>query len=114
MQGRLTRTTFNYHLLIRYQSDDNCLRIIEKLEPSERPLDILGHSAGKPFFHYTYTIVTYSRILDPKCRFFWKMTETPPYETAFPSLNMSNVVPERLEDPWAPTLNKWGQSMKNA
>jgi len=28
------------------KSDDNCLKIIEKLAPSERPLDILGHGAG--------------------------------------------------------------------
>jgi hypothetical protein len=51
---------------------------------------------------------------DPKCRFFWKMTEKPPYETAFPSLNMHNVVPEAKKDVWADTLNKWGTSMKNA
>lgn len=42
------------------------------------------------------------------------MTEKPPYETAFPSLNMPNVVPEALKDTWADTLNKWGTSMKNA
>ncbi|KAG8840608.1 hypothetical protein FRB91_005891 [Serendipita sp. 411] len=78
------------------KSDDVCLKIIEKLEASERPLDILAHGA------------------DPKCRFFWKMTETPPYKTAFPSLNMPNVVPEHFKDVWAPTLNKWGLSMKNA
>lgn len=29
------------------KADDNCLRIIEKLAPSERPLDILGHGAGQ-------------------------------------------------------------------
>src|ERR1700761_6825351 len=51
---------------------------------------------------------------DPKCRFFWKMTETPPYETAFPSLNMPNVVPEHFKDVWSTTLDKWGKSMKNA
>jgi hypothetical protein len=42
------------------------------------------------------------------------MTEKPPYETAFPSLNMPNVVPETFKDVWADTLNKWGASMKNA
>lgn len=78
------------------KSDDNCLRIIEKLAPSERPLDILGHGA------------------DPKCRFFWKLAEVPPYEIAFPSLNMPNVVPERFSDTWATTLDRWGQAMKNA
>lgn len=51
---------------------------------------------------------------DPKCRFFWKMTEKPPYDTAFPSLNMPNVVPEAHKDVWADTLNEWGGSMKNA
>jgi hypothetical protein len=51
---------------------------------------------------------------DPKCRFFWKMTEVPPYETAFPSLNMPNVVPNTFKDVWATTLDKWGRSMKNA
>ena len=34
--------------LIPIQSDDNCLKIIERLAPSERPLDILGHGAGMP------------------------------------------------------------------
>lgn len=28
------------------KSDDNCLKIIEKLAPTERPLDILAHGAG--------------------------------------------------------------------
>jgi hypothetical protein len=42
------------------------------------------------------------------------MTEVPPYETAFPSLNMPNVVPERFSDTWATTLDRWGQAMKNA
>ena len=56
-------------------SSEPCLRIIERLEPSERPLDILGHNA------------------DPKCRFFWKMNDggVPPYETKFPRLNMPNL-----------------------
>lgn len=96
--------------------DQDCLRIIEKLDPAERPLDILGHGAGSfssyvPVYHIKYGIDSGA---DPKCRFFWKMTEKPPYETAFPSLNMPNVVPEALKDIWADTLNKWGTSMKNA
>ncbi|KAG9021144.1 hypothetical protein FS837_007535, partial [Tulasnella sp. UAMH 9824] len=45
------------------KSDDDCLRIIARLAPSERPLDVTGHGA------------------DPKCRFFYKMSSTPPYET---------------------------------
>ncbi|KAJ8462280.1 hypothetical protein ONZ45_g17991 [Pleurotus djamor] len=78
--------------------DEPCLRIIEKLEPSERPLDISAHSP------------------DPKCRFFWKMSEKPPYETQFPGLNAPNVVPdaESLNQRWTPTMEKWGKSMKNA
>ena len=43
--------------------DEPCLRVIERLEPSERPLDISAHSP------------------DPKCRFFWKMGDVPPYES---------------------------------
>jgi len=79
-------------------SDDDCLRIIERLEPSERPLDVTGHGA------------------DPKCRFFWKMSTPPPYKTAYPALNMSNVIPEspKVRPTWEETLNKWGNSMKNA
>ena len=78
--------------------DEPCLRIIEKLDPEERPLDISAHSP------------------DPKCRFFWKMGEKPPYETQFPGLNASNIVPqaEHLRDRWAPVMEQWGQSMKNA
>ncbi|KAF8347089.1 hypothetical protein F5887DRAFT_1178263 [Amanita rubescens] len=40
-----------------------CLHIIERLDPAERPLDISAHQP------------------DPKCRFFWKMSEVPPYKT---------------------------------
>ncbi|KAF9502359.1 Clavaminate synthase-like protein [Pleurotus eryngii] len=78
--------------------DEPCLRIIEKLDPAERPLDISAHSP------------------DPKCRFFWKMSEKPPYETQYPGLNAPNVVPEveDLKARWTPTMEKWGKSMKNA
>ncbi|KAJ3555215.1 hypothetical protein NM688_g2702 [Phlebia brevispora] len=78
--------------------DEPCLRVIERLEPSERPLDITGHSP------------------DPKCRFFWRMSEKPPYETQFPGLNAPNVVPEdqAIKRRWTPTMDKWGTSMKNA
>lgn len=78
--------------------DEPCLRIIEALEPSERPLDISGHSP------------------DPKCRFFWKMSENPPYKTEFPGFNASNVVPqaEFLRSRWSVTMEQWGKSMKNA
>ncbi|CAE6449131.1 unnamed protein product [Rhizoctonia solani] len=76
--------------------DEPCLRVIERLEPSERPLDIGGHQP------------------DPKCRFFWKMQTPPPYPTAFPSLNMPNVVPAAFTDTWENTLEVWGLKMKEA
>lgn len=78
--------------------DEPCLRVIERLEPSERPLDISAHSP------------------DPKCRFFWKMGDLPPYETQFPALNAPNVVPEdaSLGARWVPTMEKWGKAMKDA
>ena len=75
-----------------------CLAVIQRLEPSERPLDISAHSP------------------DPKCRFFWRVATPPPYETAFPGINASNVIPdaEPLKSNWEPTLEKWGMSMKRA
>ncbi|KAF9535668.1 Clavaminate synthase-like protein [Crepidotus variabilis] len=78
--------------------DEPCLKIIEKLDPAERPLDISAHSP------------------DPKCRFFWKMGDKPPYETHFPSLNAPNVVPQAdfLKEKWAPVMEQWGVSMKSA
>ncbi|VDC01950.1 unnamed protein product [Peniophora sp. CBMAI 1063] len=79
-------------------ADEPCLRVIARLDPAERPLDITAHSP------------------DPKCRFFWRMGARPPYETSFPGLNAPNVVPraENLKDRWEATLEKWGASMKNA
>lgn len=78
--------------------DAPCLDVIRKLAPAERPLDIMGHQP------------------DPKCRFFWKMVEHPPYETAFPGLNAKNIVPDapHIRDRWEPTMDLWGTSMKNA
>ncbi|KAH7338803.1 hypothetical protein B0J17DRAFT_658539 [Rhizoctonia solani] len=76
--------------------DEPCLRVIERLAPSERPLDINGHQP------------------DPKCRFFWKMQTPPPYPTAFPSLNMTNVVPAAFAGTWESTLEAWGLKMKEA
>ncbi|KAF9486304.1 Clavaminate synthase-like protein [Pholiota conissans] len=78
--------------------DEPCLRVIEALEPSERPLDISAHDP------------------DPKCRFFWRMSEAPPYPTEFPGLNASNVVPttSNLKERWSVTMEKWGKSMKSA
>ncbi|KAI0375255.1 Clavaminate synthase-like protein [Pilatotrama ljubarskyi] len=78
--------------------DEPCLKVIERLDPAERPLDITAHSP------------------DPKCRFFWKMSEKPPYETHYPALNAPNVVPktEGIHERWTPIMEKWGTSMKTA
>ncbi|KXN88784.1 hypothetical protein AN958_06653 [Leucoagaricus sp. SymC.cos] len=78
--------------------DEPCLRVIEKLEPSERPLDISGHHP------------------DPKCRFFWKMGQPPPYQTQFPALNAHNIVPEaeEIKARWTPTMEQWGKAMRTA
>ncbi|TLD33199.1 hypothetical protein PspLS_00995 [Pyricularia sp. CBS 133598] len=78
--------------------DEPCLKVIERLQPEERPLDITAHDP------------------DPKCRFFWRMVELPPYETEFPALNASNVTPEapHIKERWAPTMDQWGGLMKNA
>ncbi|CAL1695199.1 unnamed protein product [Somion occarium] len=78
--------------------DEPCLNVIARLDPADRPLDITAHSP------------------DPKCRFFWKMSQKPPYETRFPALNAPNVVPEapEIRQRWTPIMEKWGQSMKNA
>ncbi|PTB44944.1 uncharacterized protein TrAFT101_000419 [Trichoderma asperellum] len=78
--------------------DEPCLDVIQRLEPSQRPLDISAHSP------------------DPKARFFWRMVELPPYETQFPGLNAENITPDapHIKERWAPTMNLWGSSMKNA
>ncbi|KFA63384.1 hypothetical protein S40285_01802 [Stachybotrys chlorohalonatus IBT 40285] len=78
--------------------DEPCLDVIRRLQPDQRPLDITGHAP------------------DPKCRFFWRMVEKPPYETQFPGLNAANIVPEapHIRDRWTPIMDQWGSSMKNA
>ncbi|RSL46801.1 hypothetical protein CEP53_010190 [Fusarium sp. AF-6] len=78
--------------------DEPCLDVIQRLHPSQRPLDITAHSP------------------DPKCRFFWRMAEIPPFKTEFPGLNASNIVPEapHIKERWTPAMNQWGTSMKNA
>jgi hypothetical protein len=78
--------------------DEPCLKVIERLDPAERPIDISAHQP------------------DPKCRFFWKMSEPPPYATQFPALNSPNVIPRAkdLREKWTPTMKKWGMFMKNA
>ncbi|THH33557.1 hypothetical protein EUX98_g678 [Antrodiella citrinella] len=79
-------------------ADQPCLNVIARLQPSERPLDITAHNP------------------DPKCRFFWKMSEKPPYETQFPGLNAPNVIPQdaEIKARWTPIMEKWGKSMKDA
>ena len=79
-------------------ADEPCLKVIARLDPEERPLDISGH------------------LPDPKSRFFWRMVEQPPYETAFPVVKAQNVVPKApyIRDRWTPIMQQWGQSMKNA
>ncbi|KAJ4147172.1 hypothetical protein LMH87_001714 [Akanthomyces muscarius] len=78
--------------------DEPCLDVIARLDPDQRPLDISAHSP------------------DPKCRFFWRMVEQPPYETQFPGLNAPNVVPEAegLRERWTPVMDRWGNCMKSA
>ncbi|OAA56357.1 hypothetical protein SPI_07968 [Niveomyces insectorum RCEF 264] len=78
--------------------DAPCLDVIARLAPAERPLDVTGHQP------------------DPKCRFFWRMAEPPPYPTAFPALNAENVVPDdpALRARWTPVMNQWGTAMKEA
>lgn len=78
--------------------DEPCLDVIQRLHPSQRPLDISQHAP------------------DPKCRFFWRMVEAPPYETQFPGLNAANITPEaaHIQGRWTPTMDKWGTSMKNS
>jgi hypothetical protein len=74
-----------------------CLNIISRLDPAERPLDISSHSP------------------DPKCRFFWRMSEHPP-QTEFPIVNAPNVVPNAsfIKERWPSIMDKWGTSMKTA
>lgn len=78
--------------------DEPCKRIIERLAPEERPLDIMGHHP------------------DPKCRFFWKMGQVPPYKTSFPGLNAENVIPtdEGIKGRWLNNMEQWGKAMKDA
>lgn len=78
--------------------DEPCLDVIRRLAPSERPLDIGGHAP------------------DPKCRFFWRMSEPAPYSTQFPALNAENIVPaaDGIRERWTPIMMKWGDSMKGA
>ncbi|GAA5821167.1 hypothetical protein JCM10212_002572 [Sporobolomyces blumeae] len=75
-------------------SNEACQAVIAALDPSERPLDLSGRSA------------------DPKCRFFHRMGTTP-RSTAFPALNLTNVVPCAFPE-WTTSLESWGSQIKRA
>ena len=75
-------------------SDEECLSVIAGLMQNQRPLDITGHGA------------------DPKCRFFHRMSVSPPYNSAFPVSTAPNVVPDAFSDTWAEKLDEWGSYMK--
>nr|ODO04288.1 hypothetical protein L204_00645 [Cryptococcus depauperatus CBS 7855] len=77
-------------------SDANCQAIIASLDPSERPQDLKGLGA------------------DPKCRFFHRMSEKPPYQSRFPVLEAPNVEPRAFAETWEKTLSDWGVFMKQA
>ncbi|TXT13007.1 hypothetical protein VHUM_01408 [Vanrija humicola] len=76
--------------------DDECQAIIASLDPAERPLDLTGHDA------------------DPKCRFFHRMAERPPYESKFPVSTAPNVVPKAFEGTWEERVSEWGGFIKQA
>ncbi|BGO90406.1 hypothetical protein NBRC10512_004109 [Rhodotorula toruloides] len=76
-------------------SYDPCKAIIASLDPEERPLDLEGGKA------------------DPKCRFFYRMGETPP-RTDFPSLRMENVIPSAFASTWQESMDRWGTQIKQS
>ncbi|EIW71350.1 hypothetical protein TREMEDRAFT_67719 [Tremella mesenterica DSM 1558] len=76
-------------------SDEECLSVIAMLEETQRPVDLSGHGA------------------DPKCRWFHRMSETPPYPSAFPVCSAPNVTPRAFPD-WEVRVNEWGGFMKQA
>jgi hypothetical protein len=81
------------------KSVTKCTDIIAALPASERPLDITG--------------------ADPKCRFFWKMSEERPAENqegkdGFLLHDAPNVVPKAFEAKWQGLMEDWGSKMKQA
>jgi isopenicillin N synthase-like dioxygenase len=52
----------------------------------------------------------------PNYRYSWHMNKKASYESEFPALNSSNVVPspDFLRERWTRIMDQWGQSMKNA
>ncbi|OCF34389.1 hypothetical protein I316_03903 [Kwoniella heveanensis BCC8398] len=77
-------------------SDENCQAIIASLEPDERPVDLGSHGA------------------DPKCRFFHRMSEKPPYESKFPVLETPNVTPKKFKGEWEERVGEWGEIIKQS
>ncbi|OWZ67670.1 hypothetical protein AYX14_01473 [Cryptococcus neoformans] len=77
-------------------SDGDCKAIIASLEASERPQDLEGFGA------------------DPKCRFFHRMSEAPPYQSNFPVLEAPNVTPRAFERTWEERVNEWGVFMRQS
>lgn len=74
-----------------------CQDIVAKLEPSERPVDIMHRPA------------------DPNMRFFWRIARKLPYNTEFPELNPTNVLPEADEfrGRWADVMDRWGGILRS-
>ncbi len=92
--------------------DAKCLKIIKGLDEAERPID-LGHEGRA----------------DPKCRFFWKMSQDRCVEGKMAQgeddqqdraegkvdlHTLRNVVPKGFEDEWEEKMEDWGKRMKNA
>ncbi|WVQ95889.1 hypothetical protein IAU59_002988 [Kwoniella sp. CBS 9459] len=77
-------------------SDENCQAIIASLDPDERPVDLGSHGA------------------DPKCRFFHRMSDKPPYQSRFPVLETPNVTPKKFEGEWEERVGEWGGIIKQA
>lgn len=77
--------------------EESCVDIVENLEPSERPVEIMHRPA------------------DPNWRFFWRITEKLPYKTAYPELNPTNVLPEvePFRSQWADIMNTWGGVLRS-
>jgi hypothetical protein len=81
------------------KSVTSCTDIIAALPESERPLDITG--------------------ADPKCRFFWKMSEKRPVvegkeDSSLKLHDAPNVVPEAFDGVWQEKMEDWGTKMKTA
>ncbi|KAH8080830.1 hypothetical protein HD553DRAFT_316423 [Filobasidium floriforme] len=87
------------------KSVTKCTDIIAALPASERPLDITG--------------------ADPKCRFFWKMSDQRTTEAEaekqkakrggeFKLHDAPNVVPRAFEGVWEGRMEDWGVKMKTA